>query len=93
MKVKAIGTKVTKVVDLRWQPAKGSEAMTDDGFYLLRELVQRLPASAQWTRQHRDLWLTAMESAVDLVMKERSLKPSPPKRVVLPVVWNFCRGE
>lgn len=65
----------------------------DNGFYLLRELVQYLPRSARWTTAHRDTWLRAMESAVDLVMLERSLKRQREKRVVLPVVWNFMRGE
>lgn len=65
----------------------------DNGYYLLRELVHHLPRSAEWTTAHRDTWLQAMESTVDLVMLERSLRQRREKRVVLPVVWNFMRGE
>lgn len=65
--------------------------MNDD--YFLRELVHRLPASAEWTAEHRDLWLSAMQAAVDLIMFERSLRQREEKRVILPVFWNFVRGE
>lgn len=60
--------------------------------YLLRELVHHLPPSAEWTREHRDLWLAAMQAAVDLVMFERRQEQKD-NRVVLPVFWNFVRGE
>lgn len=65
----------------------------DEDFYLLRELVRRLPVYPKWTAVHRDTWLKAMESTVDLIMLDRSQKQRKAKRVILPVFWNFCRGE
>lgn len=67
--------------------------MMNDDYYLLRELVLRLPASAEWTTEHRDTWLKAMESTVDLVMLGRRREQREEKRVTLPVFWNFVRGE
>lgn len=65
--------------------------MMDD--YLLKELVHHLPSSARWTKDHRDLWLLAMQAAVDLIMFERFQVQQKEKRIVLPVFWNFVKGQ
>lgn len=64
-----------------------------NNFPLLRELVHRLPPSAEWTKAHRDAWLLTMENTVDLIMLERSQRQREEKRVVLLAFWNFVRGE
>ncbi len=66
--------------------------MKTDDYILLRELVYHLPHSAKWTREYRDLWLSAMQSLVDLAMFERQQNQRK-ERVILPVYWNFVKGD